>query len=65
MKRKPPVIASSWGTVSEGARRQAAINCKLDPVKRFQMEQMLIKLMGSEERGLAEAKRRYPEAYSI
>jgi len=65
MKRRPPVIDSPYGQVSEGARRQAAVNMRLDPVKRFQIEQMLIKQMGSEERGLAEARKRYPEAYQL
>ena len=50
----PVVIDGQAHTVSEPARRQAAANMKVDPVKRAEVERMI---------GAAEARRRYPEAY--
>ena len=56
--RRPPEIWTSVNgermKVSEGARKQAAINMREDPEKKELIEKML---------GGAEAKRRYPEAY--
>jgi hypothetical protein len=62
--KKPIVIDTPYGPVSESARRQAAYNLKIDPQKRRQVEEMLGKELGSPEAGRAEAKRRYPEAYA-
>jgi len=61
--RQPPVIQTSLGPVTEWARHQAAINLALDPVKRMMVLEIIIKECGgSRERGLAEARRRYPES---
>jgi len=61
--KPPPVIQTSLGPVTEWARRQAAINLALDPVKRMMVLEIIIKECGgSKERGLAEARRRYPES---
>lgn len=59
----PPVIETPWGTTSEPARLQAAINMLASPEIRRRVEQHLVREFGSEERGLREARRRYPEAY--
>jgi hypothetical protein len=48
----PPLIRTEWGPVSEGARRQAALNFRDDPEKR----RIAIGMIGIEE-----CKRRYPE----
>jgi hypothetical protein len=50
--------------VSEAARRQAAINMRLDPAKRAQVEVMLGEKLGGLVAGIKESKRRYPEAYT-
>jgi hypothetical protein len=52
--KRPPVIMTEWGPVTEGARRQAALNLRDDPEKRAKVEEMV---------GVEEARRRYPEAY--
>ena len=49
--------------VPEGARRQAAENMRRDPVKRVEVESLLARKLGSMEAGIAESRRRYPEAY--
>lgn len=59
----PPVIHTAYGPVTEWARRQAALNMRDDPVKRHAVEAVLIEKFGSEEAGMAEARRAYPEAY--
>jgi hypothetical protein len=64
--RKPKpriIILTPWGPVTEGARRQAALNMRADPELRKRVEEHLVKEMGSVAEGLAEAQRRYPEAY--
>jgi hypothetical protein len=62
--KKPPVITSQWGETTEWARKMAAENMLLDPAVKFRVEQLLIKKFGGDEkRGLAEARRLYPEAY--
>lgn len=57
-RQRPPVIKTvidgQQYEVSEVARRQAAINFRLDPEKRAQGEAMI---------GVAEMRRRYPESY--
>jgi hypothetical protein len=52
--KRPPVIMTEWGPVTESPRRQAAENMKNDPVLRAKIEQMC---------GEKEARRRFPEAY--
>ena len=52
--KRPPVIHTEWGAVTEGARKQAAMNLRDDPEKRAKVEEMV---------GVEEARRRYPEAY--
>jgi hypothetical protein len=63
---EPPVITTMIDgvehTVTESQRKQAAINMRLDPAKRAAVERLLQDRYG-EARGLAEALRRYPEAY--
>jgi len=61
-RRKPPRIDTVWGPVSERARAQAATNLRLDPVKRAAVLELIIKEVGgSRKKGIAEARRRYPE----
>ena len=52
--KKPPVITTQWGPVTERARKQAAMNLKDDPVKREKIIEMV---------GEVEARRRFPEAF--
>lgn len=61
----PPVIDTEWGPVTESARLLAAINMKADPRIKYRVEQLLAKQRfgGDESKGVAESKRRYPEAY--
>lgn len=60
----PPVISTPYGPVTESMRLQAAMNMRADIVVRFRVEQTVIKEMdGDVQRGIAECKRRYPEAY--
>ena len=59
----PPVIDSPWGRTTEKARLAAAFVLRDDPVKREQVEALLAVEFGSVDRGKAEARRRYPEAY--
>lgn len=60
-RKKAPIIMTEYGPVTESARRQAAENMK-DPMIRGAVEHLLTEQYG-EELGLAEARRRYPEAY--
>ncbi len=57
-QRRPPVIRTTIDgvehQVSEPARRQAAVNMRLDPALRARIVEMV---------GEAEARRRYPEAW--
>ena len=65
-RKRPPVITSPWGETTESARLQAALNMLSDPAIKFRVEQLLIaRFNGDEKRALAEARRRYPEAYAI
>lgn len=60
----PPVIDTVWGPVSESIRFQAAINMRLDSSLRDQVEAMVTREMGGDvEKGKAEMRRRYPEAF--
>lgn len=61
--RPAPVITSPWGETTESARLAAALVMRDDPVKREQVEALLIRQLGSVEKGKAEARRRYPESY--
>lgn len=56
------VIETPWGPTTECARRQAALNMAADPAVRRRVEEFLQSKYGDEQ-GLAECRRRYPEAY--
>lgn len=60
---KSPLISTDWGPVTESARLQAAINMRDDPELKEKVVALLSKRLGSPKLGLAEAKRRYPEAW--
>jgi hypothetical protein len=59
----PPEIMTEWGPTTEWARKQSAINMRLDAECKKRVENLLIREMGSVEAGLDESRRRYPEAY--
>lgn len=62
-KRKPIEIPTKWGPVSERARGQAAENLRRDPARRAEVLRIVVREMGGdEEKGLAEARRRFPES---
>lgn len=61
-KAPPPLIMTEHGPVTERARAQAAKNMAESPEIKARVEKILIDQLG-EEKGLAEARRRYPEAY--
>lgn len=64
IKEPPPVLVGPYGTVTESARLQCAMNMALDANVRLRVEQVVIKEMGGDvEKGLVECHRRYPEAY--
>ena len=63
-KDDKPVIMTEWGPVAEAARLQAAMNMKASDEIKHRVETLLAKQLGSAAKGLAEARRRYPEAYS-
>jgi hypothetical protein len=47
----PPVpVETEWGPVTESARKQAAINMRLDAEKRAAVEDLLVKRMGFADR---------------
>jgi hypothetical protein len=59
-----PIITSRWGVTSESARQQAAINMLLDPVKKMEVEEAVIRQCGgNREAGLRKCREMYPEAY--
>jgi hypothetical protein len=61
LRRKPPVIDTTWGPVSESARAQAETNLRLDPALRMRVLDVITREMGGDlDAGIAEAKRRYP-----
>ena len=62
-KSGAPILMTEWGPVNEAARKQAALNMKADPEVRRRVETFLAKELGSLAKGLAEARRRYPEGY--
>jgi len=59
----PPVIEGPHGTTTEWARHQAAMNMRADAGLRAAVEDLLAQELGDEQAGIAEARRRYPEAY--
>jgi hypothetical protein len=59
----PPVITSEHGVTTEWCRKQAALNMRADHAKRDAVEQLLAEQLGSEDAGVREAMRRYPESY--
>ena len=62
MFKKSPVIMTEHGPVPERARAQAAKNMREIPGVKERVEAVLVNQYGTEI-GLAEARRRYPEAY--
>jgi hypothetical protein len=60
---EPPVIMTEWGPVTETARLQVEVNMMAEPEIKARVENMLIDREGSVEKGLAEARRRYPRVY--
>ena len=52
--KRPPVIQTEWGPVSEGPRKMAAENMRNDSALKAKIEEMI---------GVEESRRRYPEAY--
>lgn len=60
---EPPLIMTKWGPVTEAARLQAAMNMRANDELKHDIERRLAKEMGSAAKGIAEARRRYPEAY--
>ena len=62
-KDSTPVIMTENGPVTESARLQAARNMREHPEIRRRIELALAKQLGGLGKGIAEARRRYPEAY--
>ena len=58
-----PIIQTQFGPVTEGARLLAARNMRENPETKAAVEELLCKQLGNVALGLAEARRRYPEAY--
>lgn len=62
IRRKPPILTTTWGPVTEKARRQAEINLSLDPAARRAVLDVITREVGGDRtKGLAEARRRYPK----
>jgi hypothetical protein len=60
------VVMTEWGPVSESVRLRVAQNMIEDPDCKLLVESALIKLCGGDyEKGMAEAKARYPEVYGV
>ena len=58
------IISTPFGDVTESARRRAAQNMREDPACFAEALASLTNLMGGNaERGMAEMRRRYPEAF--
>ena len=68
LEKEPPkeriIIMTPYGPVTEVARLTAALNMRDFPDIKARVMAMLEKEMGSPEKAEAEARRRYPEAYS-
>jgi hypothetical protein len=61
---KPIIIMTPWGPVTESVRLQCAMKMRAEESVRYRVEKACIDLMGGdEEKGMAEARRRYPEGY--
>lgn len=58
----PTIFTPGVGPTTESARLQAALNMKFVPDVKERVERHLIETMG-QEAGMAESRRRYPEAY--
>jgi hypothetical protein len=52
--KAPPVIPTEYGPVTEAYRHQGAINMRLDPKKKAEMEALF---------GVERCRRDFPEAY--
>ena len=62
----PPEIMTAWGPVPESARLQAEANMRLDPIKRQNVLNVLIKeANGDTEAGKTEFRRRYPNGGAV
>lgn len=65
----PPIIPTQYGPVTESARLAAAINMRGSKEIRERVETMVIAEFGgntrAQELGMAECRRRYPEAYAV
>ena len=62
LRRKPPVIQTAWGAVTESARRQAAYNIRDNSDLREKVRAIIVREVG-EDNADAEMRRRYPEAF--
>ena len=56
-------IPTPWGSVTESARLQAAINIRDVPGKYEEVLAILAKQLGSVAKAEVELRRRYPEAF--
>lgn len=62
--KKPPVLSTPWGPVTEAARKQAALNLRDDPEKFKQVWKLIEQQTGlGPLDALKEMKRRYPESF--
>jgi hypothetical protein len=60
----PPVIMTEFGSVTEKARLQAALNMRDDPEVKIRVEEAAIKQAGGDvDRGMAQVRYQFPEAY--
>ena len=63
-KPKPSIhIVTDYGPVTESARLQGAINMRLSPDKKREVEELFVKKHGSMAVGLIECRKQFPEAY--
>jgi len=63
-RASPPIITTPWGNVTESARKHAALNMREDADLRYRIVARLAQdFDGDWAKGLAEAKRRYPEGF--
>jgi hypothetical protein len=63
IRNRPPKIKTPWGYTTESMRLRAALNMRADPEIKRRVEELLVGQYGSVAVGLAEARRRYREAY--
>lgn len=66
IRRKPPVIDTQWGPVTESARLMAAENIRRDPEVKARVEAAIAAKYynGNLELARVHAKRVYPEGYT-